>query len=103
MVDSMLKAYVCQQKTVPTAKGPSIVEASMPGCHSDQEEISVCRLQMLSSGASIRICSRVMTGAFSSMSVLVSYPPSGDVSTPPRPPSPVGAQPYQVPCRCLTA
>ena len=25
------------------------------------------------------------------------------VSTPPRPPSPVGAQPYQLPCRCLTA
>jgi hypothetical protein len=79
MVDSMLKAYVCQQKIVPTDKGPSIVEASMYGCHSDQGEISVCRLQMLSSGASIRICSRVMTGAFSSMSVLVSYPPSGDM------------------------
>src|SRR5215204_6539920 len=70
MVDSMLKPYVCQWKTVPPSKGPSIVDASMSGSHSDQEEMSVCRLQMLSIGASMRISSRVITGAFSSMSMV---------------------------------
>jgi hypothetical protein len=46
MVDSMFKPYVCQRKIVPTSRGPSIVEASMSGSHSDQEEISVCRRRM---------------------------------------------------------
>jgi hypothetical protein len=46
MVDSMFKPYVCQRKIVPTSRGPSIVEASMSGSQSDQEEMSVCRRRM---------------------------------------------------------
>jgi hypothetical protein len=63
----MLKPNVCQWKSVPTSRGPSIVEESMSGSHSDQDEMSVCRLQTVLSGASMRISSRLMTGAFSSM------------------------------------
>src|SRR5918997_715303 len=66
----MLKPYVCQRKTVPTSRGPSIVDESMSGSHSDQEEMSVCRPQTVPSGASMRVSSRVMTGAFWSMSIV---------------------------------
>lgn len=74
MVEVMSSPWVFQWKEVPGSSGPSSLAWSTSAFQPAQASMSVCRDQTRSSGASITVDRRTMTGAVSSMVNTAGFP-----------------------------